>query len=92
MRDVDPRFVSRLMRRQASLAISVAAVFVLILLGLPLANALWPEAMASKVLGFNFTWLLLAVLFYPITWALSWVFVSRTEQIEREFSEEHHAE
>jgi uncharacterized membrane protein (DUF485 family) len=92
MSEVDPKVVGRLMRRQAKLGLSVAAVFILLLIGLPLLNLYMPEAMAVRVMGFTFTWLFLAVLFYPITWALSWLFVRKTEQIEHEQAEEMRAE
>jgi uncharacterized membrane protein (DUF485 family) len=84
MHDVDPKFVSQLMRRQAQLALAIAAVFLVILLGLPLANALWPKVMSQMVLGFPLSLLILAVLFFPITWALSAIFVKKSEEIEAE--------
>ena len=87
MKEVDPNLLGRLMRRQASLGLSVAAVFILLLLGLPLANVYLPELMATPVFGFPFSWLLLAVLFYPITWVLSAYFVKKTEEIERDARE-----
>jgi len=34
------------------------------------------------------TWLILGVLFYPITWALSNYFVTRSDQIEAEITQE----
>ncbi len=92
MAEVDPKVVSRLMRRQAKLGLSVAAVFILLLIGLPLLNLYMPEQMAFRVFGFTFTWLFLAVLFYPITWGLSWLFVRKTEQIEHEQAEEMRSE
>ena len=72
----------RIMRRQASLGLRIAAVFVLILVGLPLLNLYLPDVMGTKVGGFSLTWLLLAVLFYPITWLLSWSFVKGSDRIE----------
>ena len=72
----------KIMRRQAALGLRVAAVFVLILVGLPLLNLYLPDVMATKVGGFSLTWLLLAVLFYPITWVLSWSFVKGSDRIE----------
>jgi hypothetical protein len=40
--------------------------------------------MSTRVFGFTLSWLILAVLFYPVTWALAWAFVKRTEAIEHE--------
>lgn len=72
----------RVMRRQAALSLRVAAVFILLLVALPLANLYLPEAMGGKVGGFPLTWLLLAVLFYPVTWVLSAYFVRKSEEVE----------
>jgi uncharacterized membrane protein (DUF485 family) len=72
------------MRRQASLGLKVTAVFLVILLGLPLLNAYAPALMATRIGGFPLTWLVLAILFYPVTWALAWFFVKRTEELEHE--------
>jgi sterol desaturase/sphingolipid hydroxylase (fatty acid hydroxylase superfamily) len=74
----------RVMRRQAGLSLRVAAVFAVLLLGLPLVNALWPELANAEIGGFTATWLFLAVLFYPITVALSFYFVRKSDQIEAE--------
>lgn len=72
------------MRRQAALGLKVTAAFLVVLLGLPLLNTFAPDLMATRVFGFSLSWLILAVLFYPITWWLAWAFVKRTEQIEHE--------
>ena len=77
------RLARVVMRRQGGLSLRVAAVFLGLILGLPLANSLWPDAMNSPWMGgFTPAWLLLAVLFYPITVALSFYFVARSDQIE----------
>lgn len=79
----DPgRLAGVLMRRQARLAMTVAAGFLLLMFGLPLANTLWPEAMQRRVAGFPFSWLLLGVLMYPLTWVLAATFVRRSEALE----------
>ena len=72
------------MRRQAALGLKVTAAFLVVLFGLPLLNAFAPALMATKVAGFTLSWLILAILFYPITWVLAWTFVKRTEAIEHE--------
>jgi uncharacterized membrane protein (DUF485 family) len=76
------RLASRLMREQAALGLRVAAVFVLLLVGLPLANLYLPSLGGTRVLGFTLTWLLLGVLFYPVTWFLSAYFVRESDRIE----------
>jgi len=72
------------MRRQAALSLRVASVFLLMLFGLPLVNYYLPDLAATPVLGFTATWLFLGVLFYPITWLLSWHFVRESDRIEAE--------
>ncbi len=75
------------MVRQASLSIRVAAVFIVMLFGLPLVNHFLPEIANTPVLGFTATWLFLGVLFYPITWVLSAYFVKQSDRIEAECSD-----
>ncbi len=71
-----------LMRRQAALSRNVAAVFLIILFGLPMINKAFPEAANRQVFGFTATWLFLGILFYPITWFLSWYFIKESDRIE----------
>ena len=72
------------MRRQASLSIRVACVFVVLLIGLPLVNYYAPEAANRTIFGFTATWLFLGILFYPITWLLSAYFIKQSDRIEDE--------
>ncbi|WP_025225493.1 DUF485 domain-containing protein [Fimbriimonas ginsengisoli] len=78
--------LQRIMRRQAALSIRVAAIFVGLLIALPLANLYLPKLMAADASGFTFSWLVLGVLFFPITWALSAYFVRKSEIVEAELS------
>lgn len=78
------RLAHHVMRRQAALSASVAAVFLILVFGLPMVNYLFPEAANAPVFGFPANWLFLGVLFYPITWLLSAVFIRRSDQIEAE--------
>ena len=78
-----------MMRRQAALSIRVAAIFLLLMFGLPLVNWLLPQVANASVGGFTFTWLLLAVLFYPITWLLSGYFIRASDRIEAEIAAEY---
>lgn len=70
------------MRRQVTLSLKITAIFTVILFGLPLFNKFMPEAANTKIFGFTLTWLILGVLFYPITWLLSWWFIRESENIE----------
>lgn len=75
-----------LIRRQLVLSLSVAAVYLVILFGLPLVSLLIPEVMAVAVFGLPLGWLLLAVLIYPALWALAKYFASTSKQYEDEFA------
>ena len=77
-------FLRLLMRRQLQLSIGCALAFIVVLLGLPLANYLAPELMATRIGGFTLTWLLLGVLFFPAVWAISWYFIQRSIALEEE--------
>ncbi|MEI7985248.1 MAG: DUF485 domain-containing protein [Armatimonadota bacterium] len=74
----------RMMKKQLRLSLSVAAVFVVILVGLPLVNLYLPDLAKARVGGFTLTWLILGVLFFPLTWILSSWFVKGTERIDAE--------
>jgi uncharacterized membrane protein (DUF485 family) len=76
------RLARVLMRRQGGLSLRVAAVFVVLILGVPLVNRFLPDLAARPVFGFTATWLFLGVLIYPITVALSFYFVGASNKIE----------
>jgi uncharacterized membrane protein (DUF485 family) len=76
-------FLNSLMARQLKLSIACALTFLLALLGLPLANYFWPELMATRVLGFTLTWFVLGVLFFPLVWIISYVFIRRSIALEK---------
>ena len=84
---------SAMMRRQAALSIRVAAIFLILIFGLPLVNWLLPQIALAPVGGFTLTWLLLGILFYPITWLLSGYFIRESDRIEAQIAAEYpHAE
>lgn len=76
-----------LIRRQLALALSVASAFLLLLFGLPLFNLLFPELSGLPLFGLSLSWLLLAVLIYPILWLLAYYFVTTSQKFEDEFIE-----
>jgi uncharacterized membrane protein (DUF485 family) len=76
------RLARAVMRRQGALSLRVAAVFVVLILGVPLINAFLPELAATPVGGFTASWLFLGVLIYPVTIALSFYFVAASNRIE----------
>ena len=78
----------RVMNRQAALSLRVAAVFLVLVFGLPLVNWLLPNVAGIRIGGFTASWLFLAVLFYPVTWALSGYFVRESDRLEAELVSE----
>lgn len=78
----------KMMKKQLRLSLSVAVVFVVVLVGLPLVNLYLPDLAKTNIGGFTLTWLILGVLFYPLTWILSTWFVKGSEKIEAEIVEE----
>ena len=77
-------FLHSLMRKQLKLSIVCALSFLLVLLGLPLANYFFPELMATRVLGFTLTWFLLGIGFFPAVWTISFYFIKRSIALEDE--------
>jgi uncharacterized membrane protein (DUF485 family) len=75
-------FLHSLMRRQLKLSIACAAAFLVALLGLPLLNYFFPEAMATRVFGFTLTWFILGVLFFPFVWVIAYYFIKRSISLE----------
>jgi uncharacterized membrane protein (DUF485 family) len=90
--DADVRaLTARVMKKQAGLSIRIALVFLVIILVLPLINWLAPSLAQTPVMGFSLTWLVLGVLFYPLTWVLSGYFVSASNKIETQIAKEEEA-
>src|SRR2546427_7167392 len=75
-------FLHSLMRKQLRLSIACAAAFLLMLLGLPLANYFFPDFMATRLFGFTLTWFLLGIGFFPAVWLIAWVFIRRSIALE----------
>ena len=53
------------------------------LLALPLLNYFFPDLMARRVSGFTLTWFILGVLFFPLVWAIAWMFIKRSIALEQ---------
>ena len=77
-------FLRSLMRKQLKLSIACALAFLLVLLGLPLANYFFPDLMATRILGFTLTWFLLGIGFFPAVWIISFVFIRRSIALEEQ--------
>ena len=77
-------FLHTLMRRQLKLSVVCAAAFLVVLLGLPIANYFAPQLMATRIFGFTLSWLVLGVLFFPAVWGISWYFIGRSIWLEND--------
>ena len=84
-------FLHLLMQRQLRLSITCAAAFLVVLLGLPLANYFLPELMATRVFGFTLTWFVLGIGFFPVVWLIAWIFIRRSIALEEAEVREVHA-
>ena len=77
-------FLHALMRKQLKLSIACALAFLVVLLGLPLANYFWPEVMATRIGGFTLTWFVLGIGFFPAVWVIAFYFIKRSIALENE--------
>lgn len=77
-------FLHSLMRKQLKLSITCALAFLLVVLGLPLANYFAPELMAKRIFGFTLTWFFLGIGFFPAVWCISFYFIKRSIALENE--------
>lgn len=75
-------FLHQLMQRQLKLSIGCAVAFLIVLLGLPLANYCAPAVMNVRVFGFTLTWFVLGVAFFPFVWVISYYFIRRSIALE----------
>jgi putative solute:sodium symporter small subunit len=86
-RKMDPHsetFLHSLMRKQLRLSITCAASFLVVLLGLPLANYLFPDLMAKRIFGFTLSWFFLGIGFFPAVWIISFYFIRRSISLEEQ--------
>lgn len=77
-------FLHALMRKQLKLSVACALAFLVVLLGLPLANYFLPELMATRIFGFTLTWFLLGIGFFPAVWVIAFFFIRRSIALEEE--------
>ncbi len=77
-------FLHSLMRKQLKLSIACAVAFMVVLLGLPLANYFAPEFMAQRIWGFTMTWFVLGIGFFPAVWCIAFYFIRRSIALENE--------
>lgn len=72
------------MARQLRLSILCALAFLIVLLGLPLANYFLPDLMATRLFGFTLSWFILGIAFFPFVWIISFCFIRRSLALEDE--------
>lgn len=77
-------YLHKVMSTQFALSFKLFLVFIVILMGLPVMNYIAPDMMNVRMFGFTFTWFFLAILIYPITWLISWVYVKTSITLEEE--------
>ena len=77
--------IRSLMRAQLTLGLRLAAVFGILLGGLPLLFAVAPQTRDAEVLGVALPWLILGGAVYPALWAGGWLYVRLAERNERDF-------
>lgn len=82
--ETQEKLLKIMMRRQGGLSLRIAALFLLPLLALPWINQMQASLMNSRFFGFSFTWFLLGIGIFPLTWLVSAYFVHRSDVIEAE--------
>ncbi|SHJ97337.1 hypothetical protein [Desulforamulus aeronauticus] len=82
------QYLKLIMYRQLRLSLALFGVFFIILAGLPLVNYYLPTVANVRVFGFTISWLALGVLFYPVTWAVAYIYVKRSLKLEHQIAQE----
>ena len=85
--EVGEVFLSSLIRSQLRLALVVAGGFGLILLGVPLLLALFPEIGALELLGIPIPWVLLGLGVYPLVIISGALYVRSANRNEKRFQD-----
>jgi hypothetical protein len=83
--EVGEVYVRALVRAQLLLALRVAAVFVVLVAGLPLLFTLVPATGRAEVGGVGLPWVLLGLAAFPLLTLLGVVYVRQAERNERDF-------
>jgi hypothetical protein len=84
--EVGEVYMRSLLRTQLRLGLTVLAVVVLTLAGMPLLFAALPELGRVHLLGVPVPWLVLGVLVYPALFAAAWWHVRLAERAEGDFT------
>lgn len=85
--EVGAVLVRGLIRSQLTLALRLSLVVVVLLGGLPLMFAAFPELSEVTVAGLRLPWLLLGVLAYPFLFGVAWIHVRQAERNEQDLTD-----
>ena len=77
-------YLRTIMGRQLRLSISIASVFVAIIVLVPLLNKFAPGIMNAPLWGFTLSWFILGFAIFPVLIFLAWLFVQRSNAFEDE--------
>jgi uncharacterized membrane protein (DUF485 family) len=77
-------YLKTVMGRQLRLSMSIASVFVAIIVVVPLLNKFIPDTMNAPFMGFTVSWFVLGFGIFPILILLAWLFVQRSNAFEDE--------
>ncbi|TLM99391.1 MAG: DUF485 domain-containing protein [Actinobacteria bacterium] len=77
-------YLKAVMGRQLRLSLSIASVFVAIIIAVPLLNKFMPEAMNTPFMGFTVTWFILGFGIFPVLIVLAMLFVRSSNRFEDE--------
>jgi fatty acid desaturase len=84
--DVDDIYIASLIRSQRRVAVLVCGAAAVVLGGVAVLGAVWPQASRIAVGGIPLPWLVLAVLIYPVLMVLAWYAVRQSERNEDAFA------
>lgn len=78
-------YLDGLMRAQLRLALTITAIGLTGLVGLPLLFVLVPGTRSLTFFGLPFAWLVLGFTLYPAMWGLARWYTRQSERVENEF-------
>jgi len=77
-------YLKTVMGRQLRLSVSIASVFVAIIVVVPLLNKFLPDQMNAPFMGFTVSWFILGFAIFPILIVLAMLFVRNSNRFEDE--------
>jgi hypothetical protein len=83
--EVDEIYLRSLIRGQARLAVLIGAATAVLLGGVAVLGAVWPEYDRARVAGLPVAWLVLGLGVYPLMITLAWFAVRESERNEEDF-------